>query len=261
MSNDLQGNTPTEYNAPPLRGTVPNPNLNAWGELLMAQIFNQLNCHQVGTVATFYPATQTADIQVAMQRLVPDTTSTAQIFNQLNCHQVGTIVNFYPNGGPTADIQVAMQRLVPDTTSTPPQWKARAYTLLQNVPVFVPSGGGGTLTFPVAKGDTCLVLFNDRDLGRWFSTGNTQAVPASGRAHNLSDGLAIVGFRNMANLLTGYSTTDAVLQNGGSSVSLAAKVGIANQSTSLLSVLLAMNTQIVVGGGGSSAGVINSLLK
>ena len=203
MSDNLQGNTPAEFNAPPLRGSVPPPNLNAWGELLIAQIFNQLNCHQVGAVATFYPATQTADIQIGMQRLVPD------------------------------------------FTSVPPQWKAKDYGLLTGVPVLVLSGGGGTLTFPVTTGDTCLVLFNDRDLGRWFTTGNTQSVPASGRAHAFSDGLAIVGFRNMANLLTGYSTTDAVLQNGGSRVSLAAKVSIANQSTSLITVLQSITAALI----------------
>ncbi len=220
MSGILQGNTPPDYNAPPLRGSVPAPNLNAFAEVLIAQVFNQLNCHQVGTIVTFYP-----------------------------------------NNGPTADIQIGMQRLVPDYTSNPPQWKAKTPSLLVNVPVLVLSGGGGTLTFPVATGDTCLVLFNDRDLGRWQATGNTQTPPASNRAHNLSDGLAIVGFRNLGNKLSDYSTTDAVLQNGGSSVSLAAKVGIANQSTSLKSVLLAMDAQIVIAGGGSSATIINSLLK
>ena len=213
------GNTPPEYNAPPLRGNIPAPDLNAFAELLIAQVFNQLNCHQVGTIVNFYAATQTADIQPGMQRLVPD------------------------------------------TTSNPPQWKAKTPAMLVNVPVFVLSGGGGTLTFPVASGDTCLVLFNDRDLSNWQTTGNTQTPPLTTRTHNLSDGLAIVGFRNLANKISGYSTTDAVLQNGGSSVSLAAKVGVANQSTSLLSVLLAMNTQIIAGGGGSSATLINSLLK
>ncbi len=214
-----QGDTPSNYNAPPLRGTVPAPDLNAFAELLIAQVFNQLNCHQVGTVVNFYPTTQTADIQLGMQRLVPD------------------------------------------HSSNPPQWKTAPGALLPSVPVFVLNGGGGTLTFPVATGDTCLVLFNDRDLGNWITTGNTQAVPPSSRAHNLSDGLAIVGFHNLANKLIGYSTTDAVLQNGGSSVSMGAKVGISNASTSLLNVLLAMNTQIQVAGGGSSAAIINSLLK
>lgn len=216
---DGLGNTPPEYNAPPIRASVPAPDFNAVLNLLFAQVFNQLNCHQVGTVKNFYPATQTADIQLGMQRLVPD------------------------------------------YTSNPPQWKARTSPLLQGVPVCILSGGGGTLTFPVASGDTCLVLFNDRDLGNWFSTGNTASPPPSGRAHSLSDGLAIVGFRNMANPLTGYSTTDAVLQNGGSTVSLGSKVSVANQSTSLLTVLLAMNTQIIAAGGGSSAAAINSLLK
>ncbi len=201
LANGL-GNTPPEYGAPPLRATIPAPDLNALWQLWMGQAFNQLNCHQVGTVVKFYPANQTADIQPAMQTLVHD------------------------------------------FQSKPPQWKAVAPPVLTGVPVFIYSGGGGTLTFPVATGDPCLLLFNDRDIGNWFSTGNVNTPPTSSRAHNISDGFALVGFRNLAQSLAGYSTTDAVLQNGGSHVSLGAKVSLANQSTSLITVLQDITTAL-----------------
>lgn len=194
-STNSTGNTPETYNAPPLRASIPPPDLNTWGDALLARIFNQLNCHLLGTVAAFHADTQTADIQPVIQRLVPD------------------------------------------YSTNPPQWVAKTMPLLQGVPVFIPSGGGGTLTFPVAPGDAALVLFNDRDMGNWFVSGSANTPPPTQRAHNLSDGLALIGFRNLTTALAGYSTTDAVLQNGGSQISLATQVRIANQATSLYTVL------------------------
>ena len=130
----------------------------------------------------------------------------------LNCHEVGTIVSFDATKQ-TASVQIAVLRLLPGGETTP-------YPILTNCPVFVLSGGAAALTMPIAAGDTCLVLFNDRDLDIWATTGNT-AVPNSGRFHDLSDGLVLVGFRHALNPVAGYLTTEAALVNAGSKVSVA----------------------------------------
>lgn len=73
--------------------------------------------------------------------------------------------------------------------------------LLINVPVVFPGGGGVSLTFPIQKGDECLVVFTSRCLDAWWQLGaapapNPGLVPPDARMHNLSDGVAFVGLRS-----------------------------------------------------------------
>jgi hypothetical protein len=123
-----------------------------------------------------------------------------EIFYGLNCHQVGVINSFDPTTQ-TATVQIQVLRNIGNTQV--------AYPLLTDCPVIFPSGGGAYMTFPVAKGDPCLVLFNDRDLDLWFTTGNVVG-PNSARAHSLSDGIVLVGIRNKTNPPP-YTANDAVM--------------------------------------------------
>lgn len=76
--------------------------------------------------------------------------------------------------------------------------------LLSDIPVFFPGGASSGITFPVQKGDECLVIFADRCIDAWFQYGGIQN-PVSLRRHDLSDGFAFVGFRSQHNALTGIS--------------------------------------------------------
>lgn len=78
--------------------------------------------------------------------------------------------------------------------------------LLSDIPVFFPGGASSGITFPVQKGDECLVIFADRCIDAWFQYGGIQN-PVSLRRHDLSDGFAFVGFRSQNNALTGISDT------------------------------------------------------
>ncbi len=85
---------------------------------------------------------------------------------------------------PTVSVQIAQQQVTsvePDGTKN-----IKEYSVLLNVPVYFPSGGGFTLTFPIAKGDECIVLFNDRNIDDWVTHG-AGLPPATGRLHDLSD--------------------------------------------------------------------------
>jgi hypothetical protein len=84
--------------------------------------------------------------------------------------------------------------------------------LLLDCPVQFPSGGGVTLTFPVAKGDECLVVFGARCMDSWWQSGGIQP-PAEFRMHSLSDGYVIPGVRSQPRKLTAVSTTKAQLRN------------------------------------------------
>lgn len=158
-----------------------------------------------------------------------------EIFASLNCHQWG-IVQSFNAAKQTVVVKIAMLRQIPQIQNGVSSYVAKPFPLLLDVPVFIPSGGTGTLTFPVAAGDLCLVLFNDRDIDTLWATGGIGA-PNSGRMHDLSDGLAIIGFRTGANPLAGYDTARVVLALGDTKLKLGTKVRLENGTTDLLTVL------------------------
>lgn len=67
------------------------------------------------------------------------------------------------------------------------------YPLLINVPVCFPSAGGFHIKFPINQGDECIVIFSDLSIDNFWLYGNVQN-PVEQRRHDLSDGLAIMGF-------------------------------------------------------------------
>jgi hypothetical protein len=144
-----------------------------------------------------------------------------EIFASFNCHQVGEIVSFDPELQ-NATVKINARRVVynrPQTSNAGLQQEPLLieYPLLTDVPVFVASGGTARLSMPIAAGDPCLVLFNDRDLDNWWQAGGVQ-TPNSSRMHNLSDALAIVGFRSKAAPLEDYEADNVVLRLGDSVV-------------------------------------------
>lgn len=167
------------------------------------------------------------DLRALLLSLINETS-----FN-INCHQIGTIVSF--NAAlQTAQVQINMVKGIGT------QGQFAAYPVLLDCPVAVMQGGGGYLTFPIALGDPCLVLFNDRDIDIWWSTGATGSPPNSQRVHDLSDGIAIVGIRSKVNPIVNYSTTDAEFKYNGGSIKVSNKIGISNAATSLLTVLTSL---------------------
>ncbi|WP_186151910.1 Gp138 family membrane-puncturing spike protein [Burkholderia gladioli] len=83
---------------------------------------------------------------------------------------------------------------------------------LVDCPVQFPSGGNSTLTFPVARGDECLVVFASRCIDAWWQSGGVQEL-ADTRMHSLSDGFALLGFRSQPRVLANVSTTSAQLRS------------------------------------------------
>lgn len=190
-------------------GSIQDPDLRALLQGLKTEIFAGLNCHQVGQIESFDAASQTATVSLLVQRVV---------FNLEQSLGAGL-------------------QLTPRIVN---------YPILVDIPVFVLSGGGAVITCPVAAGDSCLVLFNDRDLDNWFATG-APAQPNTARMHSIADGLALVGFRSKRNPVGAYSTTDAEIRNVplGGRVSVGAKIAIANNSTDLKTALDALMTALL----------------
>ncbi|WP_303678324.1 Gp138 family membrane-puncturing spike protein [Ralstonia mannitolilytica] len=119
------------------------------------------------------------------------------------------IIQSFSAGAITATVQLAIKGIVhaPDGTA-----QFVNMPLLVDVPVHFPRGGGCTLTFPVAKGDECLVVFAARCIDGWWQSGGVQA-PMDPRIHDLSDGFAFVGFFSQATKIGGISTASTQLRS------------------------------------------------
>lgn len=135
------------------------------------------------------------------------------ISSRLNCLTIGTIISFNATNQ-TAIISVNFQKVVKGVTPTGILGEATNeiinYPTLVNVPVVFMNGGGGYLTFPIIPGDTCILLFCDRDMDIWFATGQV-VPPNSERVHDINDAIALIGIRNLQQSLGGYSTTKVQL--------------------------------------------------
>lgn len=88
--------------------------------------------------------------------------------------------------------------------------------VLTDVPVVFPRGGGCTLTFPVAAGDECLIVFACRAIDAWSESGGVQP-PSNARKHDLSDAFAIIGPMSQANKIRGISTSATQLRSNDGS--------------------------------------------
>jgi Phage protein Gp138 N-terminal domain len=84
--------------------------------------------------------------------------------------------------------------------------------LLIHCPVQFPAGGGFTLTFPVAPGDECLVVFASRCIDAWWQSGGVQPQ-AELRMHDLSDGFVLLGFRSIPRVIANLSSSTTQLRS------------------------------------------------
>ena len=161
----------------------------------------------------------------------------ADINKNLYCHMPGRIQSF--NGtNKTASIQILFAAERPDGTIL-------QFPVLVVCPVFTYQGGGAAFQAPIASGDPCLVVFADRNIDAWYQNGAT-AVPFDqiggqpGRVHDLSDGMAFVGFNSLADALASYSTTEIRMIAGMTKVAINTNtnlITLANATTSLLTLL------------------------
>ncbi len=159
------------------------------------------------------------------------------IMISLACHHVGTIQNF-DAAKQTAQVTINYKKTYFQRDSAGLYQPVLVnYPMLIDCPVIFLGGGEASLTMPVAKGDECIVMFNDRDIDNWFSSGQVGPV-ATSRLHSLSDGIALVGVRSLQNVLTAFDTTRAVLQYGTTMVGVGSTlVKIANNQFTLNTLL------------------------
>ncbi len=131
----------------------------------------------------------------------------------INCVQIGVIASYDPTTQ-LANINLSMKQIkdiAEDGTRT-----YQEYPLLMECPVVTLFGGADFLSMPVATGDTCIVLFNDREIDQWLYLGHGQA-PVTLRMHDISDAFALVGIRSLTNSIAGVLAAGIRLSHGGGS--------------------------------------------
>lgn len=114
-----------------------------------------------------------------------------------------------------ADIKIDMQELYQNDTGL-------EYPVLSGVPVIFPRCGGASITMPISRGDTCLVVFLDRDSTSWL-LGGKGLKPKSMRNHHLSDAVAIMGLSPFTSKSPAKNNTDMLISFDGSSITLKPK--------------------------------------
>lgn len=148
----------------------------------------------------------------------------ADIMNSLNCHQVGEIVSFN-SSTQTAEVQIKMLKMI--------NGELKSYPILIDCPCVILGGGEGRITFPIQAGDSCLVLFNDRDIDNWYSGGQTMQ-PRTDRTHCFSDAIALVGIRNKQTQISDYLSNGAEFKYGSSTIKLEnGKITVDNGSATI----------------------------
>lgn len=166
------------------------------------------------------------------------------IMLNFNCHAIAKIQSFDPDTQTaTATINYKKTFFVLDSTGqyVPNQVD---YPVLIDCPVVILSGGTAHLTFPISKGDDCLVLFNDRDIDNWFQSGQVGPV-ATSRLHSFADGVLLVGLRSSQDALSDYDPARAVLRNDTTGVGVSpTHVKVYNATTTLNTVMQNILTQL-----------------
>lgn len=131
-----------------------------------------------------------------------DTALANDISTTLRVAMPGIIQSFDPDTV-TCTVQPAIRGISSDDEGNS---QTEALSLLQDVPVHFPRGGGTTMTFPIIEGDECLLVFGDRAMDFWWQSGGVQDA-ADLRQHDLSDATAFVGIRSQAQKISGVSTS------------------------------------------------------
>jgi hypothetical protein len=99
-----------------------------------------------------------------------------------------------------ASVQPALQRKYQDDIE-------RALPIMVNVPVVWPRTFQGSISFPLNRGDGCLIVISERSMDEWLSLGKI-CTPNDPRKFDLSDGIAIPG-------LFAFTETSSISNNTG----------------------------------------------
>ncbi len=129
---------------------------------------------------------------------------------EIHC-SLPAIIQKYDFKKQKASVKVNIKRVYQDSVIDMP--------IFSNVPVMFVSSGGASLTMPINKGDSCLLIFCDVDIQSWLLGGDNLKSPTM-RSHSLNDAVAIVGLNQFTKSIKVENNTDVLLQYSNSKIRL-----------------------------------------
>lgn len=103
--------------------------------------------------------------------------------------------------------------------------------LINNVPVCFPRGGSFSITHPLKKGDSVLLVISERSLDVWKKNGGT-VDPNDPRKFNLTDAFAIPGGYPQTNVVAGATADKIRILNKDTMIEMSeADIKISNPTT------------------------------
>jgi hypothetical protein len=129
----------------------------------------------------------------------------ADTLNGVRVALPGQIVS-YNSSARTATVQPLVQDAHIDETGAR---VAQTLPPAANVPVMFLGPARGRISWPVAAGDTCLLLYCSSSIQQWFAQGGV-VDPLDDRRHDLSDPIAIVGLVDSRHLPSDPDPTNSV---------------------------------------------------
>lgn len=131
----------------------------------------------------------------------------------------GVVISYDPTTN-TASVQPAIQGIWYQSIDGVSASQFVNLPTLIFCPVIFSHGGGIWSTYPIHKGDECLITFSCRCIDSWWQNGaynsSTQAItpgrPMEFRMHDLSDGFVQIGPCSVPNVIPNISTTSFQLR-------------------------------------------------
>lgn len=128
-------------------------------------------------------------------------------------------VESYDASTQTVSVTPMINRMVPDG-DTPPNYVSEKLPKLADVPVAQPRGGGFFAAFPLQAGDYGMLVFAERNMGTYRSTGN-QSDPGDLTMHGLSGAYFVPAVAPDSKALSNAHATNLVIgsdTNGSSRI-------------------------------------------
>jgi hypothetical protein len=116
-------------------------------------------------------------------------------------------VESYDPATQSCSVQFLQPRGVKDETGAR---QAERKPVATGVPVVFPGSGGYSITWPISKGDTVLIIVASESIDRWLALGG-EVDPVDDRRHHLTDAIAIPGLRDFAHAITPAPSSTAMV--------------------------------------------------
>lgn len=120
----------------------------------------------------------------------------------------------------TINVKLAINAFVTDSNNY--SISQQEYPVIPNVPIVMPRSNvaGLSITVPIKQGDSVLLIFADRSIDNWQSSGEVSppAEQIMPRLHDITDAIAIIGLASDAHPISNYNNNAVEIRNSSGSV-------------------------------------------